>query len=588
MTSEQLTGMYEQATALAEAGQHAAALEQLVEYLRYRPQDGQALNDAATLLYCMGRSQEAIGLYEKACQVCQGDALTQVYWNLSEVYLQEGQVGRAAALFDAMQAQDILNADILNRAANAFLEQNALGQAVELLLRSLRMNPDQEILQPMLEVIVSKRPRVALAAERDSVLIRSLAESLSQRLPMTQIEPSAAAIAETAAEIIIFVGAKAVLSQLSHRPSGRMLIAVLTPQDVNDAHLDAVNWTAVSTVLLCGGKTLRQQLTERLGVGAQRLRIVEVEPIANPDRVAFTSRKKGKKIAAVGPWDARRNPMFALMCFQKLHYMDADMRLYLAGAFEDAATEQYVQSMIETLGLENAVFWDGAVRDTGKWLKDKHYILSTAIDGAGLEEVWLGAAMGLRPLVHTFPGAADAMDADHLFTLAEDFCRQVAESPYDSAQYRAMAQRRYAVNGLEKMLLEQICRIEKERHAQHSQPIDMPAQPRLLAVPQAVCSPAAVNSEPIPVMPAAAPQTHQPIQQAASQALTASQRLRQLAEQMRRQGAFTVSEPNPDGQSDTQDDHFKYNTAEALPVVDILQEGIGSVPFAGKSRGGAS
>lgn len=582
MTSEQLTGMYEQASALAEAGQHAAALEQFLEYLRYRPQDGQALNDAATLLYCMGRSQEAIALYEKACQVCQDDALTQVYWNLSEVYLQEGLVGRAAALFDAMQAQDILNADVLNRAANAFLEQNALGQAVELLLRSLRMNPNQEILQPMLEVIRSKRMRVALAVERKGLLARSLAESLSQRLPLTQVEPSAAAIADTPAEIVIFVGVGAAMSQLSHRPSGRTLMAVLTPQDVNDPHLDAVHWSAISTVLLCGGKTLRQQLTERLGTAVQRLRIVEVQPMVNPDGVAFNPRRKGKKIAAIGPWDARRNPMFALMCFQKLHYMDADMRLYLAGAFEDAAAEQYVLSMIETLGLENVVFWDGAVRDAGKWLKDKHYILSTAIDGAGLEEVWLAAAAGLRPLVHTFPGAAEMMDGDYLFTLAEDFCRQVLESPFDSAQYRAMAQRRYALNGLEKALLEQICRIEKERHIhpsiEPSVPSPSPAVPKVETM-AAVAMPAAAPT---------VPQPHRPIQQAASQALTASQRLRQLAEQMRRQGAFTVSEPNADGQPEPQDEPFKYNTAAALPVVDILQEGVGSVPFAGQSRSGVS
>jgi len=575
MTAEQLTEMYEQATVLAESGQHAAALEQFVAYLRHRPNDGRALNDAATLLYCMGRSQEAIGLYEKACQVCQGDALTQVYWNLSEVYLQEGLVGKAAALFDAMQAQEILNADTLNRAANAFLEQNALGQAVELLLRSLQMNPNQDILHPMLDVIRSKRLRVALAVERDSVLTRSLAESLSQRLPMTQVEPSASAIADTAAELVIVVGASAALSQLSHRPSGRTVMAVLTPQDVNSEHLSAVDWTAVSTVLLCGGSTLRQQLAERLGAAAQRLRIMEVEPIANPDRVAFSPRKKGKKIAAVGPWDARRNPMFTLMCFQKLHYMDADMRLYMAGAFEDAATEHYVQTMIETLGLENAVFWDGAVRDTHKWLKDKQYILSTAIDGDGLDAVWLAAAAGLRPLVHTFPGAAEMMDGDYLFTLAEDFCRQVIESPFDSTQYRTMAQRRYAADGLEKVVLEQICRLENQRHVRHSQATDTSTQTKPLT-PQ---------TESVPL----ASPTPRPIQQAAAEALTASQRLRQLAEQMRRQGAFTISEPNAGDQPEPQqDDPFKYNTAETLPVVDILQEGVGSVPFAGQSRGGAS
>lgn len=590
MNPEQLTRMYEEATSLAETGQHTAALERLFEYLRFRPLDGQALNDAATLLYCLGRAQEAITLYEKACQVCQGDHLAQVYWNVSEVYLQEGLVGRATVLFDAMEEKGILNADTLNRAANAFLEQNALGPAVELLLRSLRMNPDQEILQPMLEVIASKRLRVALASEQSGPLAQSLAESLSQRLPLTVTESSTAAIADAAADITVIIGCGASLIQTSHRASGRSILAVLMPQDVLGGHLNGVNWSAVTTVLLCGGKTLRQHFCERIGTAAQRLRIVEVEPVVNPDRMAFVPRKKGKKIAAVGPWDACRNPMFALMCFQKLHYLDADMRLYLAGPFTDAATEQYVQTMIETLELENAVFLDGTVKEIHKWLKDKHYILSAAIDGAGLEDVWTAAAAGLRPLVHTFPGSSEMIDSEYTFTLAEDFCRHVIESPYDAAQHRQAALRRYKANGVEKVLLEQICRIEKERLSHRPNAAEASARPLPFAVPQAdplpaaspVTVPVAASATPAPLLP----QANKTIHQTACDALTATQRLRQLSEQMRRQGAFSVPEPASEEQAGSQDDAFKSNSADGLGVLDLPGEGCGSVPFAGSNRSG--
>ena len=50
MNPQQLTQMYEEAAAMAEAGQHEPALNRMFEYLRHRPQDGQALNDAATIL----------------------------------------------------------------------------------------------------------------------------------------------------------------------------------------------------------------------------------------------------------------------------------------------------------------------------------------------------------------------------------------------------------------------------------------------------------------------------------------------------------------------------------------------------------
>ena len=110
MNPQQLAQMYEEASALAEAGQHTSALSKMFAYLRYRPLDGQALNDAATILFCLGRNQDAITCYEKAAQVCQGDELGQVYWNLCEAYLHEDRPAQAIGLFDAMQSMGLLNA----------------------------------------------------------------------------------------------------------------------------------------------------------------------------------------------------------------------------------------------------------------------------------------------------------------------------------------------------------------------------------------------------------------------------------------------------------------------------------------------
>jgi len=53
--------------------------------------------------------------------------------------------------------------------------------------------------------------------------------------------------------------------------------------------------------------------------------------------ITYVQRGGGKKLAAVGPFNAHHNPAFLLQCMQKLHYLDADYRLYLAGEFEDKA-----------------------------------------------------------------------------------------------------------------------------------------------------------------------------------------------------------------------------------------------------------
>ena len=578
MNPQQLTQMYEEAAAMAEAGQHEMALSKMFGYLRHRPQDGQALNDAATILYCLGRGQEAIACYEKACQFCQGDQLAQVYWNLCEAYLQEGVVGQAIGLFDGMASMGLLNADTLNRAANLLLEQDALGPAMELLQRSLQMQPEQEVLRPMVEIIRSRRAKTAIAAQRQTGITTLLTEALRDQLPLAiwDSETVSAADLLTGTDIALFVGCGPALVEASARPSAAKLVAILDAVDIVDPQVRAINWRAVQTVILCGGCDLEDLFAEEVGSLPNTLRVVTAEPIPNPERVAFIPRKKGKRIAAVGPWDARRNPMFAVMCFQKLNFLDPDTRLHLAGAFTDPATERYVRSMIEMLELDNVVFLDGPVKDIKKWLRDKQYILSTAIDGAGLEDVWLAMACGLRPVVHAFPGADQRLPGECLFMLAEEFCTRILNDSYDAAAHRAIAQRQFEQKGLESVITELIFRVEKELIAQCRRP--------MTNIPPAEVNPSRTLpirrfSEPIEASP---PVPTKSIGQVASNALTASRKLYELSQQMRKEVDFSTSDSPADNKTPAQNDTFKYNRAEGLSVEELIEEGCRSVPFAGK------
>lgn len=597
MNLQQLTQVYENAVALAEAGQYEPALSRMFDYLRHRPRDGQALNDAATILFCLGRGQEAIACYEKAVEVCTGDALAQVHWNLCEAYLQEGMVGRAVGLFDTMQSLGLLNVDVLNRAANAMLEQDLLGPAVELLHRSLQMNPDQEILKPMLEVIISNRARTAIIAQRDTRISQLLVEGLRHRVPLKEWDGRTASVGEllSGTDIALFVGCGRQLAEASLRSGKTRMIALLESQDILNLPTQAVNWHGVQAVILCGGSDLKELFIEQAGLLPDTLRIMTAEPIVDPERIAFTGRKRGKRIAAVGPWDARRNPMFALMCFQKLHFLDPDTRLYLAGTFTDAATERYVRAMIEALGLDNVVFLDGPIKDLKKWFKDKQYILSTAIDGAGMEDVWLAMACGLRPVVHTFPGASERLESEYLFMLAEDFCNQVLHGNYDAAGHRADAERHFMQRSLEQVINEYTFEIEKELHtSKFRQPAAL--QPVLPSVPASqkvqAQTPAFMSypsgcqatvdrpSESIE-MPAvkSAPVTGKSIGQIASDAIAASQKLKELSFQLQQQAGLSPSEQTSEKDKTTSGDTFKYNRTEGLSVDELMEEGRGSVPF---------
>jgi glycosyltransferase involved in cell wall biosynthesis len=137
--------------------------------------------------------------------------------------------------------------------------------------------------------------------------------------------------------------------------------------------------------------------------------------------------------------------MFLLQCIQKLHYIDPAYRLCFAGDFQDAMLEQYVKDMVDNLGLQGVVRFDGWQENVTGWLADKHYIVSASIgesQGLGLLE---GMACGLRPVIHRFPGVSELFPTEYVFNIAEEFCSQITQGSYEPHKYRLFVEETYPV-----------------------------------------------------------------------------------------------------------------------------------------------
>lgn len=178
---------HEKGLELAEAGQHRQALEHMQEHLRETPNDAEVLNDTGAILHCLGRSDEAIDHFVKARSSANDSAET--LWNLAEAYLATGKASEAAQIFDDMERMSVLNADLLSRTAEVFLDQGNKAGAIEMLLRSLRLWPDQEILPPMISVIRSKRPKVAFFCDENATgTVNEIARFVKERFDVGFLE----------------------------------------------------------------------------------------------------------------------------------------------------------------------------------------------------------------------------------------------------------------------------------------------------------------------------------------------------------------------------------------------------------------
>ncbi|MEJ5259286.1 MAG: glycosyltransferase [Anaerohalosphaeraceae bacterium] len=523
-----------QAAELAEQGRFEQALGLLQGFLREQPNDAEALNDAGTILYCLHRGREAIEYFQKARSLCSGDMLTQVLFNLCEAYIAEHQPEKAVGLLDEMADREILNVDILNRIANCFVDKGSLGPAIEMLLYSLRLAPNQEILRPMIEIIRSKRVSICLYAEQQRRL-EGLRGYLEARYPLSVCTGGTMpAVPEGghSRSISIFTGISRAFLDERHRDIPAVL--VLDYEDLNHPALERIDWAGVRAVLV-PSQSAAEQIRLRLGGFPSSVQLLTMGPGVDAETVVFAERRKGKRLAAVGPWTAHQNPMFLLHCMQKLHYLDADMRLHLAGEFEDESVRAYVESLIEAMGLENVVFLDGVPRSWARWLKDKHYIVSASVDGRSMPSVLQGMAAGLRPVVHHFPGVCEYVEKEFVFVLAEDFCRQILEGAYEPMRYRTWVLDRFSPIQAYLPLVRILSELERSRlFVSSGAGSGSPMPGSVQAAASRPLEPAVSVSSPIsdrlqPSEPAAAgsqPAVSASIEELAHRALEAAQRLK--------------------------------------------------------------
>ncbi len=448
MSAQPGTNTYERGLELAEAGKYEAALTCMREHLRMAPEDAQALNDAGAILHCLGRSDDAVEHLVRAHRL-QGDS-GEIVWNLVEAYLGAGMAREAACLFEKMERMNLLNVEVLNRVATMLLDQGHKGEAVEVLLRSQSLWPEQQVLDPILEVIRSKRSKVALVRLADdaggtlSEAWRFVQDRFQTGFYTSRTPEELSHLMEWC-DIAWFDGGGPVLIEASHRPGARKTIVSLRCSDVRDDWVRQVRWESVDILVQIGSSAVEEALLKWVPDIRNRTRLVVVPNGIDTERCLFPQRPRGKNLACMGRLSMESNPAFLLQCMQKLHYIDPGYRLFFAGDFESPVLEQYTMHMVQTLGLGAVVSFERHPGHLNGWLGDKHFIVSSGLGEGQVDSLLTGMACGLKPVVHNFAGAERRFPAGCLYNIAEEFCQRVQSPEYDPAGYRRFVEQRYPI-----------------------------------------------------------------------------------------------------------------------------------------------
>ena len=438
---------YERGLQLVEAGRYQDALICMQEHLRTASDDAEVLNDTGAILHCLGHSNEAVEYFVKAQKLRNDSA--EIVWNLAEAYLATGRATEAMQLFDKMDQMGVLNADVLNRTASVFLNQNNKSDALEMLLRSLQITPNQKILEPMVQVIISKRPKVAFFCGGDGMtFLDEIFEFTKQRFEVRLFEGrTKEELYELMkwSDISWFEWCTSLAVIGSKQPKVCKNIIRLHRYEAYEQWPQLVNWTNIDALVTVGNSFVKDALLRRVPYIESQTPIYIIPNGVDLEKFAFHNRSRGKNIAFLSNLRMVKNPAFVLQCMQKLHYIDPEYRLFFGGQFQDDTLEQYLRHMVGVLGLHDVVLFDGRQEDVGSWLEDKHYLVSTSLiesQGMGLLEAM---ACGLKPVVHNFPGADQIFPTEFLFNIAEEFCEQILSEQYEPQTYRRFVEENYAL-----------------------------------------------------------------------------------------------------------------------------------------------
>lgn len=446
MTMQTNANNYQKALQLAEAGSYQEALSHIEQHLQIAPQDGEALNDAGVILHCLGRSDEAVERLVRARDI-QGNC-AEVIWNLTEALLAEGRAKEAKELFHNMHQLGILNPDVLNRTANLFLGQQNKADAIEVLAESLQLWPQQQVLEPMIEVIRLQRPKVGFVCPRqeDAGFPAELYKYIEHRFPVRLLEgQSSEQLTDLLdwSDVCWLEGCTDLITQVSKMPKACKNVLRVDLSEADSTWLKQVEWHNIDVLIVAGSPRVKDLILTQIPNLQSRTQLVTIPYGIDLDKFTFTHKPRGKNLACLGDLDMSRNSMFLLQCMQKLHYIDPEYKLFFAGAFESPMLRQSIEHMVQALNLVDVVFFEGRQQDMDAWLQDKQYIVSGSVTESQYMGVLEGMACGLKPVIHNFPGADDLLPPEFLFNISEEFCEQVLSDEYEPQRYREFVEANY-------------------------------------------------------------------------------------------------------------------------------------------------
>ena len=407
-------------------------------------------------LFEQGRTEEAEKLFAKLLK--KDPESSQAYNNLAVIECQNGNLENAIEHLTRAIAIDPFNKDAIINYSALLKQVNRLPESLPVLEKVARQYPEDEELQTVLrEALLSKASSTKIAVLclpglesflRDIVHFLETkfrvqtCYSNNQQQIASAVEWADIVWLDWANEIAIFV-----TNQLPLSPEKRVICRIRS-YEVLSGFLPRVNWSKVSSVLYVSDhiRKIAHEVYPPLANGPPS---AVIRNGLNLQRFTFKERTHGFNIAVVGFINHKKNPSMWVEVLSRLVKDDPRYRLKVAGELQDLRYVYYFRNILDKLRLQDHVQFFGHVNEINKWFDREqiNYLLSTSVFESFGYNIAEAMAMGIKPLIHNFPGAEDLWPHECLFSNIDELL-QIVRNPqnYDSRKYRAFIEEKYPLS----------------------------------------------------------------------------------------------------------------------------------------------
>ena len=202
--------------------------------------------------------------------------------------------------------------------------------------------------------------------------------------------------------------------------------------EVFQENIKKINWTSIDKIVFIA-EHVRSLFMSQINAPIEKTTIIYNG--IDSRKFAYRKRTHGFKLAYLGALKYEKGTEMLLQIIKKLVEIDCRYKLYLAGKVYNKEIEVYFNYMLQEMGLQNNVNYDGFQENIDQWLEDKDYIICSSIVEGHITAVQEAMLKGIKPIIHNYPGAKELYGPEHLWNTIDEAVELITKSPYNSKDY---------------------------------------------------------------------------------------------------------------------------------------------------------